>query len=244
MDPMTTRAAFVSLLTCLPLASFAQVPSGKMVFGVYSEAVYNRLTGTSTAIIGRYGYRYGQHEIHGFFRNETFDSRWPPPPALCASRGGVAGVGYRYYFGPQDKAFFTASAGAGILGENVGKPDYRIGLVFGDFWEKGKAVGDLYAEAFWVSRADDALATVRVRPGTILHRDENGRLWAYGVGQMWASQKRKSGTENRVEVGAGLGYVYKGMLSFNLEFRGGYQFAGEPSSRAYTTPWITISGGF
>lgn len=226
-------------LVCAPLVAAAG-PQWKL--SGYLEGVYNKLTGTSSAVIVRYGTRNGPHEVHAFVRNETFDTNGSDLPFAYSSRGGVAGVGYRYYL-PGDKVFLTASAAAAVS-DQVLTPDYRAGIVAGDYWEKGSFVGDLYAEAFWVSRADDVYGTVRLRPGTILSRDRNGRLWGYAVLQGWASARQRSGTENKVEAGVGAGYVYKGEWSLNAEYRVGYSFAGAITNKRYTNPWVTLSRSF
>lgn len=240
---MSFRLALAIALLTGPAATFAQA-GGRVIFGGYGEAVYNRLTGVSTGAQLRAGYRHGPHEFHVIFRNDTFDTRGSDFPFQYASRGATAGLGYRYYFTPDDKAFVTVSTGTGLDGDNRGRPDHRVGLVMGEYWENGNSVGDLYAEVFWLSRAEDALATVRVRPGVLLQRDENSRLWAYGVAQIWASHQRRSGAENRMEAGVGMGYNYRGQWGLNVELRAGYSYAGVIDRKTYVNPWVIFSTGF
>ncbi|MGV3614946.1 MAG: hypothetical protein ACO1SV_06385 [Fimbriimonas sp.] len=212
-------------------------------FEGYFDAGVSDLIGTFSTQVLRYGVRSGQHDVHAFVRNETLDTTGTDLPFRAIVQGTSLGAAYRYWF-PGNKLFATAQYGRIVAGNNKGKDDVRVGLAGFTNSSSEKFFNDLYGDFFYIDIAKDTFLSARIRSGYIIDRPRDGVLTAYAVGQGFASGKGLSGTENRVEAGVGLGYVYKGMFSANLELRAGYAFRGTINERTYINPQFIISGGF
>ena len=78
----------------------------------------------------------------------------------------------------------------------------------------------------------------------ILLKNNTGTLTNYGVAQLFASGSGDIGTENRIEGGFGLGYLFDKAISLNVEMRAGYAYRGIITNRAYLNPMIVLSGSF
>lgn len=215
----------------------------KTFIELYADAISQRLSGKSTSQVLRAGYKFGNQDFHIYARNETYDTTGTNLPFQYAARGTYAGLGYRIFF-PGEKAYFTTSWAVGLSGANEKKNDIRAGIAGFDEWSSEKWVTDVYGDAFYVDLSKDYFASLRFRPGYILSKDQNGRLWGYGLFQGYASGKGTNGTENRVESGFGLGYLLQGHVSFNAELRYGYSFRGTIVDKSYFNPTISISGFF
>lgn len=226
------------LIGCAGLASTAEQFSD-----LYTDAVWSNLTGASTFQSARVGARSGQNEYYLSAKNEWYDTRGTRLSYQASAQGATVGVGYRRWLLGRE-LFAAVSAGTGVVGANAGRSDARVGLAGYTQWELGQRFTDLYGELFWVERADDAFLSLRLRPGMVLHRDRQGRLWLYAVGQCWASGTGESGTDNRVEAGSGLGYVYQGKVSLNIEARGGRAYRGQITERSYWNPMLIVAANF
>jgi hypothetical protein len=229
----------VALVAAISSAALAQ---WKPFYDGYADVTWSRLTGSSTFLHLRGGFEKGQHQVFAFGRNETYDTRGTDLPFQYSARGTTVGVGYRYWL-PGRQWFLSVTEGIGLDEANRKRNDFRVGGAgFTEWWKNEMCVTDLYAEIFYVGRAEDVFASARVRPGKVLRRFEGGRLWAYGVGQGYISGKGTSGTENRVEAGMGLGYIFKNRFTLNAEIRRGYSFRGTISERGYWNPVIFLAG--
>jgi hypothetical protein len=210
---------------------------------LYVEAVWSDLTGFSTAQQYTAGLRNGNTDLYLLAKNETFDTTGTNLPFQYSARGATIGVGARQW-GLNHRAYLGISAGKAIDGPDTDKIDFRAGGAGYNNWEQGKRFSDLYGELFYISRADDTFLNVRYRPGLTLHRDENGRLWTYLVGQVWAAANSDLGTENRVELGPGIGYIYRGYITVNLDLRAGHSFHGTITDKDYFNPVVSVAGNF
>ena len=215
----------------------------RLFFEGYFDAGISDLIGSFTTQVLRYGARAGQHDVHVFARNETLDTRSGNLPYQSNFTGFSVGAGYRYWF-PGNKIFGTVQAATILSGPNQDKTDLRMGFAGFDGSSSDKWFNDIYGDFFYVDLAKDVVASVRLRNGLILDRHKDSSLLGYVVGQAFGSGKGLSGTENRIEGGFGVGYVYKGMISANLELRAGYAYRGAINERAYLNPQFIISGGF
>ncbi|MHB9024719.1 MAG: hypothetical protein ACYC7E_11190 [Armatimonadota bacterium] len=209
----------------------------------YGEVVWSDLTGASSSHLLRVGLRDGPSDYHLFVRNDWFDTTGTDLPFQYSVRGTTVGIGYRYWF-PGDYLYATVMVGSVVEGDFEGETDVRAGFAGYREWLHGTRVSDLYGDLTWYSRAEDVFLNLRYRPGVILNQTDDGRLWAYGVGQVWASGEGNSGTDNRVEAGIGLGYLYKGKVTINAELRAGYSYRGAISDRTFVNPVVFIAGGF
>jgi len=211
----------------------------------YADVVWNNLTGWSSYQSVKMGVEQGPDQLYGMLTNEYYDTRGTRLLYQYNTQGTTLGIGYRHWF-PGKHFFGTVSVGEGVVGANAGRFDLRMGFAGYDAWEqeKTKRFTDLYGEYFYVGRASDTFASVRYRPGITLLKDETGRLWMYGVGQLWLSGTGENGTDNRLEVGPGIGYVYRGRVSFNFDLREGYVLRGTTTQRSYFNPTIVLAGNF
>ncbi len=212
----------------------------------YFDAGYERLLGTFSTQIIRYGVRYGQDDLHAYFRNETLNTNGTGLPYPQAVTGTSVGLEARHWF-PGNKMYAAVSYGEGIGGYNNRKADFRYGLVGYTNWTHNKWFSDLYGELYYIAVAADTFFDVRLRSGQKLHEDKKGYLWDYVVGQFWVSGQTESGTENRAELGLGIGYVYAQAISLNVELRGGYAFRSgidNGGDRSYFNPTVILSGGW
>ncbi len=232
---------YLAVLFILLLASTAF--AGQRFEEFYGDVVWSKLTGFSGYDSYKSGIRDKQVDYFLNIKNEWSDTHGTDLPYQYQIQGFSAGVGGRYWF-PGNKFFGTVSVGEGVSGKNTGRFDFRTGFAGYNAWQQQQRFTDLYGELFWVGLAGDSYLNLRFRPGKIVHQDETGRLWLYGVGQLWASGTGSNGTENRVEAGIGAGYTYAGMFSVNLELRGGDAFRGTITHRTYFNPTVVISGGF
>ena len=209
----------------------------------YFDAGYEKLIGVFSTQILRYGIRYGQDDLHVYVRNETLDTRGTGLPYPQAVQGSSVGLEYRHWF-PGNQMFACISIGDGVGGLNQGKTDVRYGLVGYTNWVHNSWFSDFYGELFYIALAGDTFLDARLRSGRIWHKDKQGYVWGYVVGQFWASGQDETGTENRMEAGLGIGYVFKNAISLNFELRGGYSYRGETNEKTYFNPTIILSGGF
>ncbi len=238
-------AGFAMAQTVTPIPTEEALPkkADKSYLELYGDALSQRLSGKSSSLQLRAGMRKGDMDFHIYFRNESYDTTGTNLPFQFAARGAYAGVGVRQWF-PGNKAFAIVSYGVGISGANQNKGDLRAGVAGYDEWGNKKWNTDVYADVFYVQLAQDVYGSVRFRPGYILQRDANGKFWAYSIFQGWATGKGTNGVENRVETGAGLGYVFQGHVSLNAELRYGYSYRGTINQRSYFNPVIMLSGFF
>ena len=227
-----------------PVTTEEPKPSNsKTYLELYADAISQKLSGKSTTQVLRAGYKFGNQDFHIYARNEQYDTTGTNLPFQYAARGTYAGLGYRIWF-PGNKAYFTSSWAVGISGVNQKQNDIRAGFAGYDEWSSEKWVSDVYGDAFYVDLSQDYFGSIRFRPGYILNKDATGRLWTYGIFQGFASGKGTNGTENRIETGAGLGYLIQGRVSLNAELRYGYSFRGTINDKSYFNPTISISGFF
>ena len=227
----------------LLLTIFANRADAYHVLEGYADACWNNLTGYSSYQHVRLGTRTGDEEFNLSLRNEWYDTRGTRLPYQYNEQGTTIGAGYRHWF-PGNKFFGEVSTGVGVLGANSGRLDFRSGFAGYNAWESGKRFTDLYGELYYVGRALDTFGSLRFRPGHILHQDTRGRLWAYGVGLLSASGTGANGTDNRIEAGAGLGYLFHGTMTANIELREGYAYRGTITSRSYFNPTAVVAGNF
>lgn len=237
--------AALTAFSALALGADSTSDSRKWVlfYDFYGDAQWSRLTGLGTAQLLRGGYRSGDQEVFLFLRNEYYDSSGSDQPFSFASRGTSLSVGARQWL-PGRKWFVQGTVGRYIAGANRDKNDIRIGVAGFDEWRHKNNITDMYAEAFWVDVADDALGYLRVRSGPVLSSTPTSRLWAYGVGHLYATANGKNGTENRVEAGIGLGQLLDNRAWIIGELRVGYIYRGNADKRTYFNPVILIAVSF
>lgn len=212
----------------------------------YFDAGYERLLGTFSTQILRYGIRYGQDDLHLYFKNQTLNTNGTGLPYPQAVTGTSVGVEARHWF-PGDKIYASVSMGEGISGLDSKQADFRYGAAGYTSWANGRWFSDLYGELFYIALAGDTFLDARIRSGRKFHVDKTGYWWDYAVGQFWVSGQVESPTENRAEVGWGVSYVYQNAISINFELRGGYAYRSgvdQGNDRAYFNPTIILSGGF
>ena len=213
----------------------------------YFDAGYERLIGTFSTQMLRYGVRYGDDDIHLYIRNETLDTRGTGLPYPQAVVGTSVGLEARHWF-PGNKMYAVVSMGDGVGGLNQGKTDTRYGLAGYTSWANDRWFGDLYGELFYIALAGDTFFDWRLRSGRkIKIYKDRSYLWDYVVGQFWVSGQTESGTENRMEFGPGIGYMFRDAISVNLELRAGYAFRtgiDDGGDRVYWNPTFIIAGGW
>lgn len=232
-----------SLLALLLLLVLGSVQAGVPFHDGYAEAVSSGLTGLSTDVQYRAGLRSGQAESYLYFRADWYDTTSTNLPFQYTARGTTLGAGYRYWL-PGNHAFVSAGVGEVVDGRNQGKLDARL-LAAGFYeWRDHAHILDLYDELSWVGLADDTYLSLRGRDGWALREQNGGRLWAYGIGQVYASGTGTNGTENRLEAGLGIGYLYRGRATLNLELRHGYSFRGTINDKSYWNPMVIAAGSF
>ncbi len=212
----------------------------------YFDAGYERLLGTFSTQILRYGIRYGQDDLHMYFKNQTLNTNGTGLPYPQSVTGTSVGLEARHWF-PGDKIYASVSMGEGISGLDSRQADFRYGAAGYTSWANGRWFSDLYGELFYIALAGDTFLDARLRSGQKFHVDKTGYWWHYVVGQFWASGQIESPTENRAELGWGVGYVFQNAISINFELRGGYAYRSgvdQGNDRAYFNPTIILSGGF
>jgi len=213
----------------------------------YFDAGYEKLIGTFSTQMVRYGVRYGDDDLHMYFRNETLDTRGTGLPYPQAVVGTSVGLEARHWF-PGQKMYVSASLGDGIGGTNQGKTDARYGSAGYTSWRSPGWFGDFYGELFYIALATDTFLDWRLRSGRILKEyKDHSYLWDYVVGQFWVSGQTETATENRAEFGPGIGYMFRNSISLNLEFRGGYAFRSPLNAnndRVYWNPTLILAGGW
>ena len=236
-------AAMAQSTTPIPTEEALPPDQSKTYVEAYGDAISQRLSGKSSSFQIRAGMRKADLDFHIYFRNEAYDTTGTNLPFQFAARGAYAGAGVRQWF-PGNKAFALVSYGVGLSGANQNKGDLRAGVAGYDEWSDDKWDTDVYGDAFYVQLSQDFFGSLRFRPGYILSRTPDGKLWGYSIFQGWATGKGTNGVENRVETGGGVGYVYQGKVSINLEMRYGYSYRGAINKRSYFNPLIMISGFF
>ena len=239
---MLQRLMLFLLLAPASIA-FAGVPFSAF----YGDAAWSNLTGASTYDSYLSGISVKETDYYLSVKSEWSDTHGTTLPYQSELDGITVGCGAREWF-YRHHFFAGVSLGEGVIGQWSGHPDLRIGGAGGNAWEHGKRYTDLYSELFYVSRANDSSLFLRYRPGLKLtQHHEDSRFWVYGISELWASGRGLYGTENRIEVGPGLGYIfYSGAagLSANLDLCGGYSYRGSIPHRSYFNPTITVAGGF
>lgn len=240
-----------------PSGNTYKAPTGtnhkiKFVKEVYFDAGDQDFIGSFTTFVARAGLRCDQHEVHVYFRNETLDTRGTNLAYTSVIQGSSVGVDYRFWFIP-NHAFFTVSDGRYLSGPNKNLNDPRAGVV-GEFgWgrpyarDTGKlgTFTDIYTDAFYVDLVKDTFFSGRFRSGIVPFENNMGEVQAYGVLQAFASGTGTNGSENRIESGLGLGYLFlQKHVSLNVEMRGGYSFRGSINRRTYLNPLVILSGSF
>lgn len=240
-NPNVTKQGGATVVT--PAGTSGGAKSYRTFFEGYFDAGASDLIGTFSTQVLRYGIRSGQHDVHAFVRNETLDTTSTNLPFKAIVQGTSLGAAYRYWF-PENKIFATFQYGRVISGTNEGKDDIRVGLAGYTGSNSEKYFNDIYGDLFYIDLAEDVILSARIRSGFVINRRKDGVLSTYVVGQAFASGKGVSGTENRIETGFGVGYVYKGLVSANLELRAGYAYRGAINERTYLNPQFIISGGF
>ncbi|MDR3689825.1 MAG: hypothetical protein P4L46_10635 [Fimbriimonas sp.] len=223
----------------------APPPKLRFIESGYFDAGYEKLIGVFSDQIIHAGVRYGQDDLTGFFRNTTLDTRGTGLPYPQAVQGTTIGIAARHWF-PGNQMFATVETGDTIAGPFSGRTDTRYGMVGYTNWTHDKAFTDVYGELFYIALQSDTFADLRFRSGQILTKDKDGNyFWLYLVGQGWISGRDTVGTENRVEAGPGLAYVFKKLnLSVNLEMRGGYSFKGSIPDKSFFNPTLIVSTGW
>ena len=235
----------------------------------YADGEWNNLTGWSSTQDVKVGIQHGDAEQgpldQGYVTllNEWYDTGGTRlQTSQSSTQGTTVALGYRHWF-PGKEFYGSVTAGESVLGPNAGHIDFRAGFAGYNAWEQVKGESeqttkaryphytDLYGEIFYLSLAKDTFATARYRPGFILLQDkdelsgeENGRLWLYGVGQLWASGTGTNGADNRLEAGIGIGYVFHAHLDLNFDLREGDVFRGTTPERTYFNPTVVVAGNF
>ncbi len=217
----------------------------KFIESGYFDLGYEKLIGLFSDAIVHGGVAYGDDDLTAFGRYSSLDTRGTGLPYPQAVTGTTVGFEARHWF-PKHQMFATFQMGDTLSGPNKGKTDTRYGLVGYTNWVYEKWFSDVYGELFYIPIAGDTFLDIRFRSGQTLMKDKDGNyFWLYVVGQGWAAGQGVSGTENRVEAGPGIAYVYKKLaLSVNLEMRGGYSFRGPIPNPVYFNPTLIISSGF
>lgn len=213
----------------------------------YFDAGYEKLIGTFTDQVLRYGVRYGQDDLHLYARNSTLDTRGTGLPYPQVVTGLSVGLEARHWF-PGNNSYAVGSIGDGLSGYDQGKTDVRYGLVGYWDWANNRWFSDFYGELFYIALATDTFFDWRLRSGRKwkVYKDKS-YLWGYWVGQFWVSGKQESAPEDRVEFGPGIGYMFREAISINLEMRAGYAFEGgvdASNERIYWNPTLIIAGGW
>ena len=210
----------------------------------YFEAVANRLVGTSASHSFTTDIKSENVDYYIFTKYEWSDTNGKNLPFSYILDGNSLGAGVRFWV-LDHTAFIGTSYSKILSGKNKDENDLRIGGALYQSWEKDKNFDDLYAEVFYVKRANDTLGSYRWRDGTIILKSSDGKLWTYYLTQIWASVEGKNAAENRFETGAGIGYTFsKNRMSLNLDMRGGYIFSGNANKKLYFNPQILLAGSF
>lgn len=214
----------------------------KWVHDTYFDAGASDLIGTFTTQIIRYGVRYEQSELHIYAKNETLDTTGTNLPFRSIVSGASAGIGYRYWL-PGNHAFATVSYGKYFSGDNKNKSDFRVGAAGYYDWKHKNQFTDYYGDLFYIDIAQDVFISSRLRTGLVLFQHGGDSGTGYFVLQGFGSGKGDNGTENRIEAGFGVAYVFQKKISLNVELRGGYAYRGTINNRTYLNPQIVLSGG-
>ena len=243
--PFTAVAAKQTQTDTPKVGTATPAPKLKFVESGYFDLGYEKLLGVFSDEIIHGGVRYGQDDVTAFVRNSSLDTRGTGLPYPQSVTGTTIGFEVRHWF-PKNQMFATFQMGDIVGGPNKGKTDTRYGLVGYTNWVHESWFSDVYGELFYLPIAGDTFFDIRFRSGKTLAKDKDGNyFWVYAVGQGWAAGQASSGTENRVEAGPGIAYVYRKLaLSVNLEMRGGYSFRGPIPNPLYFNPTLIVSAGF
>jgi len=233
-----SRCRLISVISLIVLATGFAAADG--LFATMDATVSaTRLTGLAAGQHLRYGWQNGTTESFVFINHDWYDTT--VPPLRYQINGLVDGIGYRQTM-LRGYLVFTASLGEIVAGTDEKKLDPRAAVSVARQWSRGRGLNDYSAELLWAPRVHDLFFTAGMRPGVVLHRDASGRLWWYGIGQVWASGVDRLGAENRVESGVGISYRYHDYLTATLEVTAGYAYRGTIDDRAYLNPSFAISG--
>ncbi len=234
------RLFIICLICMFSISAFSARPFATYYF----EAVANDLVGTSASHSFTTGIKNKTTDYYIFTKYEWADTNGKNLPFSYTLDGNSYGAGMRVWMW-NHTAFIGTSYSTITSGKNKNKPDFRVGGAVYRSWERLGSFDDWYAEAFYVQRADDTVASSRWRDGMIITQTRDGKLWSYYITQVWASVGGRNAAENRVETGGGIGYTFdKNRVSANLELRAGYIFAGKTSKNLYINPQLIISGSF
>ncbi|MCX7705224.1 MAG: hypothetical protein N2115_03060, partial [bacterium] len=211
--------------------------AGEFFYKFYADAMKANLTGLSTYGNVKFGYHFNNNmEAYGYLTYEWADTTGTNLPFQYRYEGLTAGLEISYGFFYEDRLKAIIGYGFGLTGDVMDRNDFRIGIIGNTFFDKEAFYSDIYGELIWSTRADDIFLNLRYRPGRKLIQTENTRLWIYGVAQLYASGKGENGTENRIEAGPGIGYLFLGgKASTNLEVRFGHSFRGTITCLLYTS---------
>jgi len=240
-----TQAGQAKTDAAKPAAPPTPAPKWTFVKTGYFDVGYEKLIGLFSDQVVHGGVRYGQDDLTVFFRNTTLDTRGTGQPYPQTVQGTTIGLEARHWF-PKNQMFATVQMGDTIAGPFLHRTDTRYGLVGYTNWTSKSSFNDVYGELFYIAIQEDTFFDIRFRSGNILAKDKDGNyFWLYLVGQGWASGQATSGTENRVEAGPGIAYVFKRLnLSVNLELREGYSFRGPITNKVFFNPTLIVTAGF
>jgi hypothetical protein len=210
---------------------------------LYFDAGAEDLIGTFTTLVLRAGERYYDDELDVYFRNETLDTVGTNLPFQQVISGASVGADWRHWF-LKNHVFFTVSDGYYLSGPYKDNWDFRVGAVGSFGWQSAAWFTDIYTDLFYVDLLKDTIFTERFRSGPIIYKNKYGQVIAYGVEQGIADTLGTEGSENRAEVGFGVGYIFMGHIALNIDMRAGYAYRGEIYNRTYLNPMIVLSGSF
>lgn len=232
------------IVVVLWLVALVLCRAGGQYVESYSDGMWSNLVGLSSSISIQTGIRHGRTNVYLSFNNDRVNTEGTNLPYEYRYQGVSLSAGIRQWL-PGRRIYGKISYSVGVAGDNAGDENLKIGSAGYHAWERKRAYTDLYGELFWVQRADDAFLMLRLRPGVTLHRKADSRLWTYAIAQLWASGKGENGVENRVESGAGLGYLFGGGRStLNFELRAGHVYRGTITDRDYYNPVVLLATGF
>lgn len=239
---MTYKTFVMLSVLCFVLCA-AGAAAAESYTEFYGDFVSDDFIGVSTLQDLKAGVKNSSLDYYVFVRNEYYNAHGTAVPYGYSLRGFRLGAGARHWF-PGDKMFGGVSAARIVSGSDSGKTDFRAGLAGYDELRCENRLTEIYGEVFYVSLAEDCVATVRVRNGKTGPDGNRQQPWLYVVGQVWKSATGENSAENRIELGMGTAIKLEDWGSVNLELRGGYAFSGSVTERAYINPVFIVSGGF
>lgn len=215
--------------------------SGHYFTEVYADFAQTNLLGSSSFSRVRFGWEKDNIDYYGLINYQWANTNGSQLPYQYLFQGTSVGVGVRYWF---PKKYMTAiiEYSRGVTGDVENENTLEAGFVGYRSFEKEKEFSDIYGQFLWVSNYSDVFLNVRYRPGITLMHNSTSRLWAYIVGEIWASGQEENGTDNRIEVGPGIGYLFlNGHMSANFDLRFGHSFRGAITKENYFNPTFVLS---